>query len=193
MRLTAKRLTATIGAVAVAGASAALLSAGSASADPAHGGIISGPEALAGSVYGPAAISQAPTVPLRLRGVVNTFGSVFLGGPSNAKRHTVYTNAGALNVVVFTSTATQSSYANPRTCFAVFTEREAFRVIGGTGAFFRASGPGTVQIRSGAFVPRYRYGPKRGRCNVNGSPVTARGAFINFYAQVTPLTIRVHR
>ena len=178
-----------IGAAGLAGASATLLAVVPAQASTAGhgpGGRISGPEFLAGSVRGPAAISNSPTIPLKLSGLVSTFGATNLGG--NSTHRTVFTFKGRIFVVTFPNTQTSSSFVNPRNCFAVVTQREAFRVVGGTGVFWGASGPGQVRITFGAFVPRKR----NGRCDVNAGPVTSRGAFIRFFAVVTPLTIRIH-
>ncbi|MGH3395701.1 MAG: hypothetical protein ACRDPO_13530 [Streptosporangiaceae bacterium] len=181
-----------LGAAGLAGASALLLAVVPAQASTAghggHGGRVSGPEVLFGSVRGPAAISNSPVVPLTLRGLVNTFGAVSLGGPQNATNHTVFTFAGQIFVVTDNSTATQNSFVNPRNCFAVSTERESFQVVGGTRVFWGAYGPGQVRITSGAFVPRFR----SGRCNVKAGPVSPQGAFIRFFASITPLTIRFH-
>jgi hypothetical protein len=181
-----------IGAAGLAGASALLLAVVPAQASTARhggpGGSVSGPEVLFGTVRGAAAISNSPVVPLTLRGLVNTFGAVSLGGPPNATNHTVFTFAGRIFVVTNNSTQTQNSYVNPRTCYAIFTQREAFQVVGGTGVFWGAYGPGQVRITSGGFLPRYR----NGRCNVNASPVSPQGAFIKFFASITPLTIHFH-
>ena len=179
-----------LGATGLAGASALFLAVVPAQASTAghgHGGQVSGNEILFGSVRGPAAISNAPVIPLTLRGLVNTSGAVSLGGPPNATRHTVFTRAGRL-VVVTTSKPMQSSSVNPRNCFAVFTQQQAFKVVGGTAVFRHASGPGQVRITFGAFVPR----SPNGRCRVNANPVTSKGAFVKFFASITPLTIQFH-
>ena len=181
-----------LGAAGLAGASAVLMAVVPAGASTAghggHGGPVSGPEVLFGTIRGPAAISSSPVVPLTLRGLVNTFGAVNLGGPPNATHHTVFTFAGKLFVVANNSTIKQSSHVNRRNCFVVFSQSQQFQVAGGTRVFRGASGPGRVRITFGAFVPRF----PNGRCNVNASPVTPQGAFVKFFAAITPLTIQFH-
>jgi hypothetical protein len=154
---------------------------------PGHGGQVSGNEVLFGSLTGQAALSNSAVVPLTLRGLVNTSGAVNLGGPQNATHHTVFTFAGRIFVVT-NSTPMQNTRVNPRNCFVVFTQRQTFQVVGGTRVFWGASGPGQVRITFGAFVPR----SPSGRCKVNANPVTSQGAFVKFFASITPLTIQFH-
>jgi hypothetical protein len=180
-----------LGAAGLAGASALFLAVVPAQASTpghgGHGGQDSGNEVLFGTVRGPAAISNSPVVPLTLRGLVNTSGAVNLGGPQNATNHTVFTFAGKIFVVT-NGTPMQSTQVNPRNCFVVSTQEQPFQVVGGTHVFRQASGPGQARITFGAFVPRSRHG----RCDVNAGPVTSQGAFIKFFASITPLTIQGH-
>jgi hypothetical protein len=184
-----------LGTAGLAGASALALAVVPAQAStaghgghPGHGGRVSGTEVLFGSATGQAALSNSPVVPLTLRGLVNTSGAVNLGGPQNATHHMVFTFAGRIFVVTDNSTVMQSTRVNPRNCFVVSTQRQAFQVVGGTAVFRGAFGPGQVRITFGAFVPR----SPSGRCKVNANPVTSQGAFVKFFAAITPLTIQGH-
>ena len=57
-----------------------------------------------------------------------------------------------------------------------------------TGAFAGASGPGAVQVSFGATAPRFKSGPKKGKCNFRGRPKT-KGAVASFLGSVV-LTVR---
>src|ERR1035441_4102416 len=92
------RLRAKLGALAVAGGSAALVLTGGpalASAHAASAKNTTGPEIGAGTVHCKAANANSPHIPLTFRGVVNTRDVGFVLGNGKGKRHTLSTPAGS--------------------------------------------------------------------------------------------------
>lgn len=177
-----------LGAVAVVAASATLLAAG-----PAMAGTccpVSGNEYIDGAVYGQAAIAQSTTIPLRLSGLVRTH-SVFTLPSHNHPTATIPTPKGNLHAELVGKMSTTSKvYPN---CYAIFNVYSALKITGGTGVFWGAHGPGHLHLLFAAFVPRYKSGPHKGQCNANANPVGPQGAEAALSAQVTPLTILVHK
>jgi hypothetical protein len=176
------------GALAVAGSAAALVLAGgpvTAIAQPASGST-TGPEVISGSVHGKPALANAPTIPLKFRGLVSTHGPITLGN-SPSKHHTLKTPAGNLSVEQSSKHISQMS--NPTTCRFTYTEDITFTVQGATstGAFAGDSGPGAAQISFSGIEPRYTSGAHKGQCNNNGTP-KAKGAVASFLASIVLTT-----
>lgn len=177
-----------LGAVALVAASATLLAAG-----PAMAGTccpVSGNENVDGAVYGEAAIAQSTTIPLRLSGMVDTH-SVFTLPGYNRPAATIPTPKGDLYArLVGKMVNTSKVYSN---CYAIFNVYSTLKITGGTGEFRGAHGPGHLHLLFAAFVPRYKSGRQKGQCNPNANPVGPQGAEAALDAQVTPLTILVHK
>jgi hypothetical protein len=146
---------------------------------------------IAGAVHGKKALLNAPTVPLRLAGVVNTRSAVNLGGrgPHKGSTKTLRTGAGNLTVMV-TSRPQNTHSRNTKTCRFSFATDITLTVVGNksTGAFAGASGPGAVQVTFAATAPRFTSGPKKGQCNFRGRPKT-KGAVASFLGSLV-LTVR---
>jgi hypothetical protein len=179
------KLRTTLAAIAVTGAASMALAAGVPALASSHAntsGDVTGPEVIAGTVHGKAALVNAPTIPLTLRGLVNTSSVVTLGGggPHPGDVKTLVTPAGKLTVMV-TAQPTHSQSFNTETCRFTFTQDIVLSVVGSksTGEFAGASGPAAVQVSFGATAPRYTTGPKKGQCNPNGRPL-AEGAVASF-------------
>jgi hypothetical protein len=177
-----KLLKVKVGILTAAGAAmAVLLSGGSALASPQipYPHTITGPEAIYGTVYGKAANAPKPIIPVTLVGVVNTRGFVLVRG---GRFHTLPTNVGKLFVLdVGKPQVTQT--ANFKNCYATFTLRQVAKVVGGTGAFWRAFGPAAYQLYHAAFYPRYK-----GKCNFKAPP-WYKGAVLSFLGTAV-LTVR---
>lgn len=144
-----------------------------------------GPEVIYGAVHGKEANANAPRIPLRLWGMVQTTDPTFVLGNGAGRRHTLRTGKGLLTVLL-TGKPSHVLRANPRTCRESFTQRQTFRVLGGqsTGQFARATGPGAVQIYFAAFAPRYTHGPKKGMCDFASNKPQNRGAVARFLANI---------
>jgi hypothetical protein len=179
-----KLLKVKVGLLTAAGAAmAVMLSGGAALASPYHPvypKTITGPEAIYGAVYGRAANAHKPKIPVTLVGVVNTKGLVFVTG---GRFHSVPTLVGRLNVVT-TGKPQITQTANLKNCYATFTVWQTLRVVGGTGAFFRAHGPGAYKLYHAAFYPRYKH---KG-CNFRARPFN-KGAVLSFLGTAV-LTVR---
>jgi hypothetical protein len=163
-----------VGMLTAAGAAmVVLLSGGSALASPIHGHCrtTTGPEVVYGAVYGKAANAPKPVIPVRLKGVVNTYGLVFV---YPGRFHVIPTKAGKLNVLDVGKPQVYQK-ENWKTCFATFTFRSAAQIVGGTGAFWRAHGPAAYQLVHGAFYPR----SKKGVCWFRTWPFN-KGAVLKF-------------
>jgi hypothetical protein len=183
-----------LAAAAAAGATAVTLVAGGSALAGTHASArsVTGPEVIAGVVHGKAALANSTTIPLRWLGVVGTRSVIRLGGGSGPHKggvKTFKTPAGNLTVMV-TSKPTSRQAVNTRTCRFSFRQDIPVKVVGhrSTGAFAGASGPGAAQVSFGATAPRFKSGPKKGRCNPNAKPF-AKGAVASFLASVV-LTVR---
>jgi hypothetical protein len=179
-----------LGALAVAGSTAVLVLAGgpALASSQARTHSVTGPEIISGILHGKAALANNPVVPVILWGTVSAHGILRVAN-SKSKRHTVSSSAGKL-VVRGTGRKYASRTENPKTCWATFTQKSTFSVLGGksTGAFAGASGPGAAQIYFAAFQPRYTSGKHKGRCDNNANPL-ATGATASFLASVV-LTVK---
>jgi hypothetical protein len=180
-------------AVAVAGTATIGLAGAPAlaSSQPGAGTGRTGPEVIAGAVHGKQALLNAPVIPLRLAGVVNTRSVVNLGGrgPHKGATKTLRTGAGNLTVMV-TRRPQNTRSLNAKTCRFSFSTDIRVTVVGGksTGAFASASGPGAVQVTFAATAPRFTSGPNKGQCNFRGRPKT-KGAVASFLGSLV-LTVR---
>ncbi len=199
-----QRFKAQFGALALAGAVAALMLGGGpalasshpASSHPARSHrashhaarFVTGPEVISGGVQGRAVRGNNTRIPLKLRGVVRTHGFIVVA--STGKTRVVFTSAGKLTA---RKTGVQVSEAlSRRTCRIMVTENETLAVLGNrsTGAFARASGPGAMQTHFAGFAPRYTSGPHRGQCNISDSGLShARHAVATVLAAIV-LTVR---
>jgi hypothetical protein len=194
-----RRLKLALGALTMAGGTAAVVLAGvpalasphAASPHPASAKTRTGPEVISGSVTGKRANANTPHIPLRLRGVVGARDAGFVLGNGHGNSHTLLTSAGKLAVRGIGQQQV-SQKANFKTCHATYTVRQTFKVVGSksTGAFAGASGPGAYQIYFAAFYPRYTSGKHKGQCNTsnNARPLN-RGAVASFLASAV-LTVR---
>ena len=135
----------------------------------------SGTEVIAASTTDLAIIlAKVPVLPAKASGVVNTEGTVALGGPANGTSPLDF-RAGKLTVRhTKTSGGTQS--LNPKTCVLSFSEGGVYTVVGGTGKFSGATGHGKYRIRVIIRVQRL----KNGTCNTSPSayPISGRASFL---------------
>jgi hypothetical protein len=178
-----QRLRVKLGALAIAGTTAAIVLAGVpalASTPATSGKSITGPEVIQGKVYGKAALANKPHIPLTLEGVVNTTDTGFVLSGGNAKEHSLSTAAGKFNVEV-TAKPRTSQTSNNKTCRFSETEDLSLSVLGSksTGAFAGASGPGAVEVYFVEYASRYKSGPKKGQCDGNAPPLV-KGAVASF-------------
>jgi hypothetical protein len=178
-----------LAAMAVAGSTAVLVLAGGPAVAGTHAST-TGPEVIFGQLHGKAALVNAPLVPVKFRGVVNTHGVVNLG-PSTSKNHTIPTPLGKY-AVHLTSEHSRMS-VNKATCRVRSVETDTYVVRGGksTGVFAGASGHGTVHIKFALTVSRHTSGKHIGQCNTGstGHPVHPKTAVVTFLA-VSTLTVR---
>ena len=183
-----------LGGLAAAGSLAALTLAAVpalASAHPASSRGVTGPELIAGTVHGKKALANNTKIPLQWQGVVTTHSGIVLGGGGNPKKgqeKTLPSPAGKLTVKVSATPQTTQSMNN-KTCRFTFVQYIPVTVLGGksTGAFAGASGPGAAEVRFTAIAPRFKSGPHKGQCNLNGQP-SAKGATGSFLASVVLTT-----
>ena len=178
-----KLLRVKLAALTVAGAAMALtLSGGTALASTplAHSRSITGPEAIFGTVFGRAANSPRPIIPVKLVGVVDTTGFVI---SSHSRFHVVPTRAGKL-FVLDVGRPQIFQTLNWKSCLATFTLFQKAVIVGGTGAFWHASGPAAYKIFHAAFFPRSKYG----KCWFKTRPLN-KGAILSFLGTAV-LTVR---
>jgi hypothetical protein len=142
----------------------------------------SGTEVIQGSTTKLSAItSNGPVVPLKAHGVVDTYGTINLGGPTNG-RSTLQFHAGNLRVK-HTQTSTKSGF-NPNTCVVSQVGGGVYTVVSGTGKFDGAKGHGKYAVDFTLKFPRL----KNGKCNTSASAVPVSGK-ISFLAY-GPLSVR---
>jgi hypothetical protein len=169
-----KLLKVKFGALALAGAAMAVMMSGGtalAGTHPGHGRTTTGPEAIFGAVFGKAANAHKPVIPVKLVGVVNTTGFVFV---RPGRFHTIPTRRGRLNVLDIGKPQIRQT-VNFKTCLATFTLRQVALVVGGTGAFWHAHGPAAYQLYHAAFFPRSH----KGKCWFKTRPLN-KGAVLSF-------------
>jgi hypothetical protein len=147
-------------------------------------------EWITGYLAGPGALANAPVVPLKLTGAVNTTGWINLGG--NSAIGYIQTRKGTLTV--------QHGNPNPppqvnyRTCRVTDTINTWYKVVGSksTGAFWNATGSGRAVVVFSFIAPRYTHGKHKGQCNLSQNAKPAPyGAYVSFRAQ-GPLHVRHH-
>ena len=184
-----KKMLATAGA-AVGAAAIVLAAALPASASTQGAGDHGNYEWINGFLAGPGALANAPVVPLRLQGAVNTRGSINLGG--NGSVGTIPTYKGTL--AVEHGNPSPPPQLNYRTCRETFTISTSYKVLGSqsSGVFRGAHGNGHAVVVFSAIAPRYTSGPHSGQCNFsqNAQP-EPYGAWVSFHAQ-GPLYLRHH-
>jgi hypothetical protein len=176
-----KKMLVTAG-TAVGAAAIVLAAALPASASTPGAGGYGNYEWITGFLAGPGALANAPVVPLRLQGAVNTRGSINLGG--NGSVGLIPTYKGTL--------AVQHGNPNPppqlnyRTCRLTETISTGYKVLGSqsSGVFRGARGNGHAVVVFSAILPRYTSGPHKGQCNFsqNAQP-EPYGAWVSFHAQ----------
>jgi hypothetical protein len=176
-----KKMLAIAGA-AVGAAAMVLAAALPASASTQGGGGYGNYEWINGFLAGPGALANAPVVPLRLRGAVNTRGSINLGG--NGSVGLILTFKGTL--AVQHGNPSPPPQLNYETCRETQTISTWYKVLGSqsSGVFGGASGGGHAVVVFSAIAPRYTSGPDKGQCNFsqNAQP-EPYGAWISFHAQ----------
>ena len=147
-------------------------------------------ESIEGFLAGPGALANAPVVPLKLRGAVNTIGKINLGG--NAAITPIPTRKGTLTVE-HGNPAPQVKL-NYRSCRQTDTVSTWYKVVGrqSSGVFWGAQGSGHAVVVFSSIAPRYAHGQKKGQCNFsqNAQP-EPYGAWISFRAQ-GPLYLKHH-
>jgi hypothetical protein len=184
-----KKMLATAGA-AVGAAAIVLAAALPAGASTQGAGGYGNYEWINGFLAGPGALANAPVVPLRLRGAVNTHGSINLGG--NGSVGLIPTYKGTL--AVEHGNPSPPPQLNSQTCRETFTISTPYKVLGSqsSGVFRGASGGGHAVVVFSAIAPRYTSGPNSGQCNFsqNAQP-EPYGAWVSFHAQ-GPLYLRHH-
>ncbi len=177
-----KKMLATAGA-AVGAAAIVLAAALPASASTQGAGGHGNYEWINGFLAGPGALANAPVVPLRLRGAVNTRGSINLGGNGSVGQIPTYKGT----LAVEHGNPSPPPQLNYRTCRETFTISTWYNVLGSqsSGAFwalaatamwwwyFPPSPPGTppAHTRASATSARTR-SPSR---TAPGSRSTRRG------------------
>jgi hypothetical protein len=147
-------------------------------------------ETINGFLAGQGALANAPVIPLRLQGAVNTRGSINLGG--NGTVSPIWTGKGTLTVKH--GNPNPPPRLNYRTCRLTDTVSTWYTVLGdrSTGAFWGARGNGHAVVVFSAIAPRYKHGPKKGQCNFgNNVQPEPYGAWISFHAQ-GPLYVKHH-
>jgi hypothetical protein len=145
-------------------------------------------EWLSGFLAGPGALANAPVVPLRLRGAVNTHGTINLGGNSSVTPIPTYKGT----LAVRHGNPSPPPQLDYQTCRETETISTWYKVIGSqsSGVFRGASGSGHAVVVFSAIAPRYTSGKHKGQCNFsqNAQP-EPYGAWISFHAQ-GPLYLR---
>jgi hypothetical protein len=161
----------TLGLAAIPAASAAVASGKS------------GTEVIQGSTTKLSVIqANAPVVPLKAYGVVDAYGTINLGGPTNG-RSTLYFHAGNLRVKHTQTRSTKPSF-NLKSCVFSQVESGVYTVVGGTGKFYGAKGNGKYVVDFTVKFARL----KNGKCNTSQSAVPIGGK-ISFLAY-GPLSVR---
>ena len=141
-------------------------------------------ESITGFLAGRGALANAPVVPLQLRGVVSTRGSINLGG--NASVSPIPSRKGTL--AAEHGNPSPPPQLNYRSCRETETISTWTKVVGSrsTGVFKGASGSGHAVVVFSAIAPRYTSGKHKGQCNFseNAQP-EPHGAWISFHDQGT--------
>jgi hypothetical protein len=176
-----------IAALAIAGAAASLALAATPALASSHtAGLASSitPEIASGAIYGKPATAQFVTIPLSWQGLVNTHSTFngHGGPPGKGAEHVFPTKAGKLMVLV-TATPQESQTFNATTCHFTYTTTVAFDTVPSksTGKFAGATGPGAVKVFFAGYVPRYKSGSKKGKCDTSPTaPELTKGALATF-------------
>ena len=176
-----------VAALAVAGLAAA--GCGSSAPAPAAsagtGTSRTGTQTLSGSLAGPAALTNSPSIPIRLTGLVNTTAVVHLGS-TRLNPLTITTPRGQLTVRHTQGTGSPK-LLSAKTCRFVFGQHSQYTVLGGrsTGAFQGATGSGTADLTLTGTLPRHD-----GRCDMSSSTEPSpAGLRVSFVAR-GPLTVK---
>jgi hypothetical protein len=147
-------------------------------------------EWIDGFLAGRGALANAPVVPLKLTGAVNTTGRINLGGNSSVSP--IPTRKGTLTVKH--GNPNPAPQFNYRSCRETQTISTTYKVLGhqSSGVFWGAQGSGHAVVVFSAIAPRYTSGNHKGQCNFsqNAQP-EPYGAWISFRAQ-GPLYLRHH-
>jgi hypothetical protein len=174
--------------LAGAGAAVGVIAIGLAAALPASAAT-QGParhhvnyESISGTLTGQGALANAPVVPLRLTGAVNTRGSINLGG--NSADSKIWTAKGTLTV--WHGNPNPPPNLNYASCRVTYSVSTSYKVLGSqsTGAFWKAQGNGWATVVFSSIAPRYSFGKYKGQCNFSpkAKPLPY-GAWITFNAQ----------
>jgi hypothetical protein len=159
---------------------AAALPASAAPAAPARHAV--NYEWISGSLTGPGALANAPVVPLRLTGAVNTWGNINLGG--NSAVSGIWTAKGTLTVLH--GNPNPPPRLNYQSCRVTYTISTSYKVLGNqsSGAFRKAQGNGRAVVVFSWIAPRNTFGKYKGQCNFSpkAKPLPY-GARITFNAQ----------
>ena len=171
--------------LAMAGGAAALvLTATPALASTGVARPVTGPESAYGVIHGKPAAASIPRIPLAWRGLVRASGAFSGYGHAPEKGHQarLMTSAGNLTML-FTARPSTIRTFNPRSRHFTATTYVVFAAMGGesTGKFAGTTGPGAVKVRFTGYVPRYKSGLRKGRCNTSpNAPELAKGAVASF-------------
>jgi hypothetical protein len=124
-------------------------------------------------------LSNAPVVPVRAHGVVNSKGTFALSGPSTGTT-TFYYRAGDLTVKHTQTSGGSEPTLNPKTCVDSLYQAGVYTVVSGTKEFSGATGHGWYKLYIALKAPRL----KNGQCNPSQSAVPVSGE-IKFLAYGT--------
>lgn len=172
--------------VLAAGVAAALVLAGVpalASSNASAGKSVTGPEVISGMVHGHQAVVGYPKLPLTLRGLVTSRGSVLLVRTLNVLK----TPVGTLVTKPVGQQQKPVVSRNAKTCGYRATLDFTGKVSGGTstGLFAGASGPFATQVYFAGYLPRYTSGKHKGQCNFSGTvEPLSKGAVASFLSSV---------
>jgi hypothetical protein len=168
-------------------AAAAGLAAGCGSSSSTTAATTTGSQAIAGTVSGTAAVANQATVPVRLKGLVNTTGSIKLISNSQQKMATITTGQGNL-AVTHTAGHTSTRLLSTKTCKFAVGVRATYTVIGdkSTGKFKNAKGSGNVTLLYTANLPK----KSDGSCDVSSNARPLPGHARVSFAARGPLTLK---
>ncbi len=181
-----RNLTGTVGLAAVATV-AGLAAAGCGSSTSTVAATSSGTQNIAGTVSGPAAIANEATVPLTLKGLVNTTGKIKLMSNSQQKSATIQTQQGNLDVT-HTAGRTTTRLLSSKTCKFAVGVHATYTVVGdkSTGKFKNAKGNGNVTLLYTATLPKR----SDGACDVSSNARPLPGHAQVSFAARGPLTLK---
>jgi hypothetical protein len=131
-------------------------------------------------IFGSTANVNANSLPVTLRGVISTTGSLPVGG--NSTKATITTKDGDLNVS-HTNPPTGQPSVNGADCTASDVTAGTFTVLGGTGKFAGATGHGSYTITFNG-----KFAKTNGQCKITQNSTPTSGTLT--FRATGPLTIK---